>query len=271
MYTYETYAVEKRPEQKTAILYLNRPEKMNAMNWPFWRDLALVVDELEKDPEVEAVVVAGKGRAFSVGIDIFGFASEFLETISAATPANREDFRRLILQMQQGFNRMHSGDNVYIAAIHHYCLGGGLDLAAACDIRLASRDAVISLREARVAIVADMGSLNRLPRIIGQGNARLMAFTARDFTAAECLRMGLLSEIFDTPEAVLEGALNLAAEITANARSAVRGSKRLLNFMENHSVEEGLDYVALWNSSFFSIQEVQEAAMKSAGRGKKAG
>jgi len=270
MYEYETYQVEKRPEQKTAILYLNRPEKMNAMNWPFWRDLPLVVDELEKDPEVDAVVVAGKGKAFCVGIDVIDFFVQFSETVTAATAEAREAFHRLILQMQQGFNRIHDGGNVYIAAPHRYCIGAGLDLAAACDIRVASKETVISLREARIAIVADMGSLNRLPRIIGQGNARLMAFTARDFTADECLRMGLLSEVYETPEALLEGALNLAAEITGNSRSAVRGSKRLLNYMEDHSAGDGLESVAVWNSSFFNVREVQEAAMKFAGKGKKA-
>jgi enoyl-CoA hydratase len=271
MYEYETYAVEKRPEQKTAILYLNRPEKMNAMSWPFWRDLPLVVEELERDPEVDAVVIAGKGKAFCVGIDVFDFFVQFSETLTAATPEAREEFYPLIAQMQQGFNRIHEGGNVYIAAPHRWCIGAGLDLAAACDIRVATKDTVISLREARIAIVADMGSLNRLPRIIGQGNARLMAFTARDFTADECLRMGLLSDVYDTPEALLEGALNLAAEITANSRSAVRGSKRLLNYMEDHSTKDGLDYVAVWNSSFFNVREVQEAAVKFAARGKKAG
>jgi len=271
MYEYETYAVEKRSEQKTAILYLNRPEKMNAMNWPFWRDLPLVVDELEKDPDVDVVVFAGRGRAFSVGIDVIDFFVQFSETLTAASAEAREKFYALIDQMQQGFNRIHRGRNVYIAAAHRYCIGAGLDLAAACDIRLASRDAVISLREARIAIVADMGSLNRLPRIIGQGNARLMAFTARDFTADECLRMGLISEIHDTPEALLEGALKMAADITANSRAAVQGSKRILNYMEDHGTEDGLDYVALWNSSFFNVREVQEAAAKFAGKGKKGG
>ncbi len=266
MNNYPFFEVEKIPAQQTAILYLNRPEKLNAMNWPFWRDLAPVVKDLENDPDVRVVIVAGKGKSFSVGIDVFDFFTAFSETIQGATPEKREEFYRLILQMQEGFTCMAQGENIYIGAAHRHCIGAGLDLMSACDIRLATKDVVISLRETKIAIVADMGSLNRLPQIIGQGNTRMMAYTGRDFNAEECLRMGLLNEIYDSQESLMEGALKLAAEIADNSPAAVKGTKKILNYMEDHSVEDGLKYVAAWNSAFFNTKEVQEVFMKTMAR-----
>ncbi|MCX5858098.1 MAG: enoyl-CoA hydratase-related protein, partial [Deltaproteobacteria bacterium] len=132
MNTYPFFEVEKVVEQQTAVLYLNRPEKLNAMSWAFWRDLPLVVFMNNQD------------------------------TLVGATPEFREKLYDLIIQMQEGFNHMSQGNNIYIAAVHRHCIGGALDLAAACDLRLAAKDALFSLREAKIAIVADMGSLNRL-------------------------------------------------------------------------------------------------------------
>jgi len=263
MNVYPFFEIEKQVEQLTAILYLNRPDKLNAMNWPFWRDLPCVVDDLEKDPEVRVVILAGRGKSFSVGIDAFEFFMTNQETLAGATPACREKFYDLILQMQEGFNHMTRGNNIYIAAIHRHCIGAGLDLSSACDLRLASQDATFSLRETKIAIVADMGSLNRLPNIIGQGNTRMLALTGRDISAAEALRMGLINALYENQEALMKGALNLAREINSNADNAVRGTKKILNYMEDHSVDDGLKFVAAWNSAFFNTVEVQKAFQRS--------
>jgi enoyl-CoA hydratase len=263
MSVYPFFQVEKNPDIKTAILYFNRPEKLNAMNWSFWQDLPRVIDELEADPEVRVVIIAGRGKSFSVGIDVFEFFMNHQNALTGATADAREELYRLILRMQEGFDRMTAGDNIYIAAIHRHCIGAGLDISAACDLRLATGDALFSLRETKIAIVADMGSLNRLPGIIGQGNTRMMAFTGRDFNAEEALRMGLVNEVYDTREMLMTGALALAAEITENAASAVRGSKRVLAYMEDHSVDDGLKYVATWNSAFLNTREIQEALQRA--------
>jgi enoyl-CoA hydratase len=263
MNTYPFFEVEKHVEQQTAVLYLNRPEKLNAMSWPFWRDLPFVVDDLEKDPEVRVVVIAARGKSFSVGIDVFEFFVNNQDTLIGAKPEFREKLHDLIVQMQQGFNRISEGHNIYIAAVHRHCIGGALDLISACDLRLASKDAVFSLRETKIAIVADMGSLNRLPNIIGQGHARMLALTGRDFPADSALRMGLINELYETREDLMKGALDLAAEIAGNADNAVRGTKKILNYMESHSVEDGLRYVAAWNSAFFNTDAVQKAFERS--------
>jgi len=260
---YPFFEVEKIPEKRIAVLHFNRPEKLNAMNWAFWRDLPLVVDELEADPEVRVVVIAGRGKSFSVGIDVFEFFMNNQETLTGATADAREELYRLILRMQEGFNRMTLGNNIYIAAIHRHCIGAGLDISAACDIRLAARDSLFSLRETKIAIVADMGSLNRLPRIIGQGNTRMMAFTGRDFSAEEALRMGLVQEIYGDQESLMAGALSLAEEIADNPAPAVQGSKRILTYMEDHGIDDGLKYVATWNSAFLNTREIQSALQKA--------
>jgi enoyl-CoA hydratase len=260
---YPFFAVERKPEKGVALLFFNRPEKLNAMNWPFWRDLPLVVDELEADPDVRVVLIAGRGKSFSVGIDLLEFFLNHTQTLTGATADAREALYRLILQMQEGFNRMTRGDNVYIAAIHRHCIGAGLDLSAVCDLRVASCDALFSLRETRIAIVSDMGSLNRLPRIIGQGNVRMMALTGRDFTAEEARQMGLVNTLYEDRDALMAGATALAEEIAANPPAAVRGTKRILTYMEDHSVEDGLRYVAAWNAAFLNTPEIQEALTRA--------
>jgi enoyl-CoA hydratase len=263
MNAYPFFEVEKHVEQQTAVLYLNRPEKLNAMSWPFWRDLPFVVDDLEKDPEVRVVVIAGRGKSFSVGIDVFEFFVNNQDTLIGATPEFREKLYDLIIQMQEGFNHMTQGNNIYIAAVHRHCIGAGLDLSSACDLRLAAKDARFSLRETKIAIVADMGSLNRLPNIIGQGNTRMLAFTGRDCPADVALRMGLVNELYENQEELMKGALELAKEIAGNADNAVRGTKKVLNYMEDHSVDDGLKYVAAWNSAFFNTDAVQKAFQRS--------
>jgi len=259
MSAYPFFEIEKRVEQKTAILHLNRPEKLNAMSWPFWRDLPLVVADLEADPSLRVVVIAGRGKSFTVGLDVFDFFGQFQDTITGSSAAAREELHRLILKMQEGFNRIAEGDKIYICACHRHCIGGGLDLASACDLRVSTRDTVFSLRETKIAIVADMGSLNRLPAIVGQGNARLMALTGRDIPADEALRMGLLNAVYETREEMTEGVLALAAEIAENSAPAVTGAKKILNYTQDHSVRDGLRYVAAWNSAFLNVPEIQNA------------
>ncbi len=255
---YPFFEVEKNPDTRVAHLYLNRPAARNAMNWPYWRDLPLIVAELEADPEVRVVIVAARGKSFSTGLDLVDFFEQKQSTFQSETADGREELYKMILEMQSGMNRMAEGQNIYIAAVHKHCIGGGLDLIAACDIRLASRDASISLREAKVAIVADMGSLNRLPGIIGMGYTRLMAYTGRDFSGEECKAMGLVEEVFENQAELMEGARKLAEEISANSSIAVRGSKQVLNYVADHSTDDSLKYVAAWNAAFLDSKDLRE-------------
>jgi enoyl-CoA hydratase len=146
-----------------------------------------------------------------------------------------------------------------IAAVRGWCIGGGLDLIAACDIRLCSADARFSLREAKMAIVADIGSLQRLPPIIGEGYTRELAYTGKDIDAQRALRIGLVNEVHDSADELLAAARALAGEIAANAPLAVQGSKRVLNETQGKTVEEGLRYVALWNAAYLHTNDLSEA------------
>ncbi|MCE9499556.1 MAG: enoyl-CoA hydratase/isomerase family protein [Leptospira sp.] len=258
MKEYSFFEVQKFTDKRIAILFLNHPDKRNAMDWSFWRDLPLVVEEIEQDKGIRSVVIMGKGKSFSTGLDIGDFFEKHNEVVTGAIGDIREDFYRLLLQMQEGFKRIYESEKVYIAAVHKHCIGGGLDLISACDIRLGTKDASVSLRETKVAIVADMGSLNRLPSIIGQGNTRNMAFTGKDFSGEECLRMCLFSEIFETKEELDKAAIRLAEDIAANPGMAVRGTKQILNYMDNHSIDEGMKYVAAWNAAFLDNKDFRE-------------
>lgn len=265
MDSFPFFSIQKNLDQRTAFLYLNRPNKLNAMNWSFWEDLPRVVDELENDTQVNAIVILGKGKCFSAGIDLKEVFGRHRNTFQASSGNGREDLQKLILKMQRGMNAIADAQKPYIAAIHGHCLGAGLDLAAACDIRLASSNAIFSVRETRLAIVADMGSLNRLPSIIGQGNTRLMALSGRDFTAAEAMRMGLVSELYEDETQLEFAVAKLASEIAANPAIAVRGTKEVLNRLQSQTLSEGLKFVATWNAAFLDSEEFR--AMLGAARG----
>jgi enoyl-CoA hydratase len=256
---YPFFELEKNPENKTAILYFNRPEKLNAMNWPFWRDLPAVIKEIEEDENIVAAVIAGRGKSFSVGLDVMELFVGHAEALAAADSKAREKLYDLILTMQQGLRAIAQGGKIYIAAIHKHCIGAGLDIAAACDLRLATTDAIFSVRETKIAIVADMGSLNRLPLIIGQGNTRFLAYTGRDIDARKAIGMGLVNELYEDQALLMAGAAKLAGEIASNSAAAVRGTKKVLNFMESHNPDEGLNYVAAWNAAFLDIKEIEKA------------
>lgn len=255
---HDFFEIERIPEKRIAIVHLNRPERRNAMNWPFWAGLPAVVDDLEGDSRVRAVVVAGRGKSFTIGLDIEEFAAQFHDMLHSATGDGRENLLKLIRQMQLGLLRILDSRLVFIAAVHRHCIGGGLDLISACDLRVAASDAVVSLRETRVGIVADMGSLNLLPFIIGQGNTRRMAFTGGDFGAAECLRMGLFDEVLEDRDTMMDRAVQLAGEIAANPAIVLRGVKGVLNAMYSLTPREGFEHVALWNAAMLDSRDFRE-------------
>ena len=252
------FEIEKQSENRTAIIYLNGPDPRNSMVWDFWKELPEVVEFLESDPSIKVAVIASKKKSFSVGLELNEFGEKFGDIIKGATADQRMEFLSLIRQMQSGFIKMMESHIVFVAAVHKHCIGGALDLICACDLRFAAADASVSLRETKVAIVADMCSLNRLPSIVGQGAARLMAFTGADFDAQRCLEMGLFSQIFEDQSSLHTGAIAYAHEIAANPGIVLKGVKEQLNYMENHTPQEGLQYVAVWNAAFLDSEDFRE-------------
>ena len=247
-----------------ATLWLDRPEKRNALGPAFWSDLPVAMAAIGSDPEIRAVVIAAKGPHFSVGLDLVAMAGlggpmNSRDGAPLSMAARAKSARTSVLQLQASVTAVADCPLPVIAAIHGYCIGGGVDLAAACDIRLASLDALFSVREAKVAIVADLGSLQRLPHIIGKGHVAELAFTGKDITAARAREIGLVNEVSADADAVVADARALATEIAANSPLAVQGTKAVLAAGEGKSVAEGLDYVATWNAGFLASDDLVEA------------
>lgn len=251
-----------------ATLWLDRPEARNAMGPAFWEQLPRAMAELSADDDVRAVLVAARGPHFSVGLDLKALG----EMIPAATPGNGDNgagrssmaarataARAGILRMQQSVTSVADCPKPVVAAVHGYCIGGGVDVISACDVRLASSDAVFSVRETKMAIVADLGSLQRLPRILGAGHVAELAFTGKDIDAGRAREIGLVNDVLADHDALLEAAHRLAGEIAANSPLAVQGTKAVLRACADRSVADGLDYVATWNAGFLQSQDLVEA------------
>jgi enoyl-CoA hydratase len=240
---------------------LTGPGKGNAMGPDFWRELPLVMRRADADPQVRAVLVRGDGKAFSYGLDLpamLGAMGARASQDGGLAGARAEQFQH-IMELQDSITAVERCRKPVVAAVHGWCIGGGVDLIAACDIRLCAADAKFSVREVKVAIVADVGSLQRLPHIIGEGMTRRLALTGEDISAERAERIGLVSEVFDTSEALLAGARDLCAQLAANPPLVVQGTKQVLNESRELSVEAGLRYVATWNSAFLQSHDLTEA------------
>ncbi len=247
-----------------ATLWLERPEKLNALNRALWTSIPAAVAELDADPEVRAIVVAGRGKAFCAGIDLLDHAAALAgggaisgrgESAVGKRRALYDDVRRY----QRTMSCLADTNKPVIAAVHGACIGGGMDLITACDFRLASADATFSVRETKIAMVADVGTLQRLPRVIGDGPARELIFTGRDIDAARARAIGLVNDVLPDAATLHARARELAAEIAANSPLAVQGAKQVLGFAIRRDVDAALDYVALWNSAFLHSDDLTEA------------
>lgn len=241
-----------------ATVWINRPEKLNAMAPAFWNDLPTVMAELGQDDAVRCIVIAGRGKAFSVGIDLEAFAP-MLGGGGATTVADRRELLASIKRMQGTFTAIAECPKPVIAAIHGYCLGGAVDLITACDIRIATADSIFSVRETKIGMVADVGTLQRLPRIIDPGRVAELVFTGKDFGADEAAEMGLVSHVYADADTVRKQAQQLAEEIAANSPLAVQGAKWVLEQGADMSLDQALDYMAVWNSSFLTSKDLAEA------------
>jgi len=245
------FSVEPLLESKAAIVRMNRPERRNAMDGAFFRELPRVIASLEEDETVHSVILCGEGKSFCAGLDLERFVEQNRPIFETDSPENRTRLFERIVEMQQAITAVERSSLIFIAAIHRHCIGGGLDLISACDIRIASDDAVFSLRETALGIVADLGSLQRLPFLIGDGATRLLALTARNIGAEEALAAGLIAERFADQDLLLAGARTFARQIGKHPRRAVVGTKRVLNRAHERQIQEGLERAARENVESF--------------------
>jgi enoyl-CoA hydratase len=255
-----------------AEIVLLGPGKGNAMGPDLFRELPETITALCRDESVRAVILRGNGGNFSYGLDLKAMVPELGPALAGESLA-KERLRLLSLigDLQRSFDVVESARFPVIAAIDGWCIGGGIDLVAACDVRVCTKAARFSVREVRVAMVADLGSLQRLPRIIGQGHTRELAFTGRDVDAARALRIGLVNDVYDDEATLLAAARAMAREIAENPPLVVQGIKvqgikAVLHDGDGKSVAEGLRHVALWNAAFLQSHDLMEAFAAFAAR-----
>lgn len=246
---------------RVAEVTLLGPGKGNAMGPDFWRELPLIFNELDANPDVHAVVLTGGGNDFSYGLDLPAMAPIWGELLAGpALAAPRTKFLGEIRRLQAAVNAISACRKPVVAAVSGWCVGAGVDVIAAADVRLAGADAKFSVREVKVAIVADIGSLQRLAGIVGEGHLRELAYTGKDIDAARAEKIGLVNDVYPDQAAVLAAAHELAAEIADNPPLVVQGVKDVLDHWREQQVADGLRYVAAWNSAFLPSEDLAEAA-----------
>jgi len=246
---------------RVADVTLLGPGKGNAMGPDFWRELPLVFGELDADPNVHAVVLTGSGANFSYGLDLPAMMPHWTPLLAdRAFAGPRTRFLDEVRSLQAAVTAVAACRKPVIAAVSGWCIGGGVDVIAAADMRLASADAKFSVREVKVAIVADLGSLQRLAGIIGEGHLRELAYTGKNVDAVRAEKIGLVNDVYPDQAAMLAAARELAAEIAANPPLVVQGVKDVLDHQREGQVADGLRYVAAWNSAFLPSEDLREAA-----------
>ncbi len=249
---------------QVAYLSLNRPEKANALNEDFWKELPQAMQQLDEDAAVRAIVLRAEGKHFSAGIDLQMLMQMKQMTDAESCPGRaREKLRRFILGLQASISSIEACRKPVIAAIQGACIGGAIDLITACDMRYGSEQASFCVKEIDLGIVADLGTLQRLIKLVPYGIATEWALTACTISAAEAARVGLLNRVLPDTAALEAEVKEVAESIAAKSPLTARGTKQVLLHARDHSVAEGLDYVATWNSGQLISKDIETAMMAS--------
>jgi len=245
-------------ENHVAHLRFNRPQRANALNQTAWEELQRVFEALDEQEDVRVIILSGEGKHFCSGIDL-----ELLMSVAGLSQncegRKREQLRKQILALQAPINAIEQCSKPVIAAVYGGCIGGGVDIVSACDLRYCTEDAYFTIREIDMGMVADLGTLQRLPRLIPEGIMREMAYTGRAVAGSEAEKIHLVNKAYATQEALLEGVRQLAGQIAAKSPLSIRGTKHILNHSRDHSVADGLAYMATWNAAMLLSNDLTEA------------
>jgi len=254
-----------RPSSQVVHVELNRPEKRNALNFKLWMEIGECFTFLADDSDCRAVVISGAGKGFCSGIDLMDISAVAQAVTSDAdvdVARKALQMKRTLKQYQDSFTAIEKCAKPVIAAIHGACLGGATGLITATDIRYATEDTLFQIKEVELGLAADVGHLQRLPKIVGNESLlRELSFSARMFGAEEAKQMGLLSRIFASKQELMAASLALAKLIASKSPVAVQGTKIQLNYARDHTVDESLDYMALWNMNMLQSEDLMKAAM----------
>lgn len=274
-YNFETLAVQHNSEEPLVLeVALNRPEKLNTLNDRFWLDMKHCMEIASSDPDVHCVLIHGGAcRLFSAGLDLNGGigGGHTKESVGAGEQKQlkraKPDVSRVALRMEPGIIQAQDGISSIercrkpvVVALHNGVIGGGIDIACACDIRYCTEDTYFVIAEVNIGIAADVGTLQRLPKIVGNDSiVRELALTGRKFLATEAQTLGLIGTIFPDRERCLAGARATAKQIATKSPVGVIGTKASLNYSRDHTVQEGLEHVRLWNSLHLQSEDVKTA------------
>ena len=245
-----------------ANLVLSRPDELNTMSRDFWVELGDVLEEINRNSDIRVVVMSSTGKHFCAGMDLNAFANGVDNIPEDKKPDDArigEAVYRVAKELQEYISTLEKIRVPVIAAIQGGCIGGAVDLVTACDIRLASNDAFFCIQEINIGMAADVGTLQRLPRIIPDSKMREMAYTGRRMYAEEAKDTGLVSDTFESQEKLLDAANKLANEIASKSPVAIYGLKAVMNYSRDHTVSESLEYNALWSGAMLSQKDMAEA------------
>lgn len=257
MPVFETLSVSL--DQGVARIALNRPDKANAINLRMWDELRDSMRWLTRTEAARVGILEARGRHFCAGLDLGTFDELRQLTADGCEGRARERLREHILDIQDTVTAIERCPKPVIASVHAACVGGGIDIIAACDLRYASTQAWFCVKEIDVGLVADVGTLQRLPRLIGEGLAREMAFTGRRVDATEAQAIGLVNRCFASDETLAEGVDGVARTLADKSPLAMRGTKHMLNHARDHRIGDGLEHVATWNAAMLYSQDLEEA------------
>jgi enoyl-CoA hydratase len=254
---------------KVAHLVLNRPAALNTMQPVLWRELTDILRTLQRDAAARALVISSSGKHFTAGmaLDVFGGSADDGISLNDGTAGGRANIAALLTDMQHAFNLIEQLRMPVIAAIQGGCIGGGVDMVSACDIRLATADAFFCIQEINIGMTADLGTLQRLPKLIPEGIVHEMAYTGRRLPAQRALTVGLVNEVFDSHTAMVEAALQMAREIAEKPPVAIWGSKQAIHYARDHSTHDALQQMGWLQSGIWRTGNLVEAFMaKQQGR-----
>ncbi len=255
--TYTCFTIEIADE--IAHLRFSRPDKFNSFIPEFWTELPGAINDISENAKARVIVLSAEGKHFTAGMDISVFMSGALD----APPENREvaaeAFRHHVNGLQHTFSALENARQPVLAAIQGGAVGAGVDLVTACDCRYASAEAFFCVQETAIGMTADVGTFPRLAKVVPEGWARQMAYTAERVPAVKAKEIGLVNEVFDTPEMLLEGVMEIAGKIAAHSPLAITGCKQMINYARDHSTADTLDYIGLWNAAMLRTEDIKES------------
>ncbi|MFN8052368.1 MAG: crotonase/enoyl-CoA hydratase family protein [Acidimicrobiales bacterium] len=245
-----------------AHLCLNRPDELNTMTAGFWSELPELVSGIDAEASARVIVISSTGRHFSAGMDLSVFTDPGSGLLGDAgvTEAGRQraNLWQTVQRLQQSFSVLEQVRMPVLTAIQGGCIGGAVDMVCAADMRYASADAFFCIQEINIGMTADVGTLQRLPKIIPEGIARELAYTGDRMSAARAREVGLVNEVFDDHESLVAGVLDIAARIATKSPLAIWGTKEMINFTRDHTVADSLRYMAGWQSGMFQPGDMME-------------